>query len=86
MRQQDKKNLVFRHIFFSGFMYYWMALNRLRLLYDVFLSLFGNTGLTPLDEAGDRTSNMGTPSDSAEASTQTVPRLLQSYSVNMSSV
>lgn len=53
-----------------------MALNGLRLLYDVFFSLFGNTGLTHLDVAGGRTSGTGIPSDSAEASTPTVSRLL----------
>lgn len=49
-----------------------MALIGLWLLYYVFLFLFGNTGLTPLDEAGGRTSSTGTRSASAGASTLTV--------------
>lgn len=49
-----------------------MALSGLWLLYDLFLSVFGNTGLTHLDEAEGRTSSTGTPSASAEASTPTV--------------
>lgn len=49
-----------------------MALSGLWLLYDLFLSVFGNTGLTRLDEAAGRTSSTGTPSASAEASTPTV--------------
>lgn len=53
-----------------------MALNGLRLLYDFFLSLFGNTGLTPLDVAGGRMSSTGTPSASAEVSTPMVRCLL----------
>lgn len=51
-----------------------MALDGSLLLYDSFLSLFGNTGLTPLDEAGGRTSSTGTPSASVEDSTPTVRR------------
>lgn len=54
-----------------------MALNGLRLLYYFFLSLFGNTGLTPLDVAGGRTSSTGTPSASAEASTPTVRHMFR---------
>ncbi len=46
----------------------------LAVLYDFFLSLFGYTGLTPLDVAGGRTSSTGTPSANAEASTLTVSR------------
>lgn len=53
-----------------------MALNGLQLLYDFFLSLFGNTGLTPLDVAGGRTLSTGTPSANAEASTPTVSHLI----------
>lgn len=49
-----------------------MALNGLRLLYYFFLSLFGNTGLTPLDVAGGRTLSTGTPSANAEDSTPMV--------------
>lgn len=51
-----------------------MALDGSLLLYDSFLSLFGNTGLTPLDEAGGRTSSTGTPSANVEDSTPTVRR------------
>lgn len=51
-----------------------MALAGLQLLYAFLLSLFGNTGLTPLDVAGGRTSSTGTPSANAEASTPTVRR------------
>lgn len=51
------------------------ALNGLQLLYDVFLSLFGNTGLTHLDVAGGRMSSTGTPSASAEASIPRVRRV-----------
>lgn len=42
-----------------------------------FLSLFGKTGLTPLDVAGGRTSSMETPFVSAEASTPTVTNQLR---------
>lgn len=64
-----------------------MALSGLWLLYDLFFSVFGNTGLTHLDEAEGRTSSTGTPSASAEASTPTVrSRYYRGFHANLSEV